>query len=345
MASTGTVVGYFTSETQAEAAVSALKAAGFSSSQIGVALSTAGTDAGTSLTDESGSTSGSAASHAAGVGHAAGEKVASAWDRFKGFFEGNDVEPYAAERTTDTTRSHEITAGDYEHEDFSHSLSGMDVPSERSRYFGHRMGSQQGAVVTVTAAGREDEAEAILEKNGGDVGNGAEGYDYSAPVVSGQQKIQLLGEVLRVQKERISRGEVRIRKEVITEQQTVQIPVTREELVIERIPVTGSTAVAGQIGGENEIRIPLTEERAGLEKQTVVREEVLVGKRQVEDVQEVAGSVRHEELDVDQTATDTQKSSKRVWPGVAKLGDAQLVVRTAAKRHSKECLLIIRALS
>ncbi len=300
---TGTVVGYFKSETAAEAAVSALKQAGFSTGQIGIALS-----------GQSGETAAGSAGTAGSTAHAAGSKVASAWDRFKQFFEGNegDVEPYAAEGTTDTTRSHEIT-GEYGHEDFSHSLSGLNVPEERSRYFGHRIGSQQGAVVTVTADGREAEAEAILEENGADLGTDYANYDYSTPLPAGQQKIQLLGEVLRVQKDRISRGEVRIRKEVITEQQTVQVPVTREELVIERLPVTGATAVAGEIGADSEIRIPLTEERASLDKQTVVREEVAVGKRQIESVQEVGGSVRREELDVeDSTVAHTPGSPSKL---------------------------------
>lgn len=293
---TGTVVGYFASQTQAEAAVSALKAAGFSSSQIGVALSGEGPDA----HDVSAETT---TTHPGSTTHAAGAKVASAWERFKGFFEGSDVEPYADEKTTDTTHSHEITAGSaYEHDDFSQSLSGMDVSEERSRYFGHRIGSQQGAVVTVSATGREAEAEAIMEENGGDIGGNTADYDYSTPATAGQQKIQLLGEVLRVQKDRIVRGEVRIRKEVITEQQTMQVPVTREELVIERIPVSGVTAAAGEIGADSEIRIPLSEEVASLDKHTVVREEVAIGKRTIENVQEVGGSVRHEELDVDQTS-------------------------------------------
>lgn len=287
---TGTVVGYFTSETGAEKAVSALKAAGFSSSQIGVALSGQGGTA----TETSTGTS------AAATGHAAGAKVASAWDSFKKFFEGSDVEPYAAEKTADVTHSHEIT-GEYGHDDFSDSLTGLNVPEERSRYFGHRIGSQQGAVVTVSANGREEEAEAILEQNGADLGSDTASYDYSAPVTTGQQKIQLLGEVLRVQKDRISRGEVRIRKEIITEQQTIQVPVTREELVIERIPVSGATAVAGEIGADREIRIPLSEEVASLDKHTVVREEIAIGKRAIENVQEVGGSVRHEELSVDET--------------------------------------------
>ena len=296
---TGTVVGYFTSESQAETAVSALKSAGFTSSQIGVALSGA----------SSGVATGTSSAATTGVGsavHSAGEKAAGAWERFKSFFDGSDVEPYADEKTTDTTHSHEITAGSaYEHEDFSSSLSGLDVPEDRSRYFGHRIGSQNGAVVTVSASGREAEAEAILEENGADLGSDTANYDYSAPVATGQQKIQLLGEVLRVQKDRISRGEVRIRKEVVTEQQIVQVPVTREELVIERVPVSGATAVAGEIGTDSEIRIPLTEERASLDKHTVVREEVTVGKRAIENVQEVGGSVRHEELNVDEKVADS----------------------------------------
>ena len=225
---TGTVVGFFTSEAQAETAVSALRAAGFQSSQIGVALAsgddvaeapytnareTAAPTAGT-LGHETGATT------ASSVGHAAGEKTRNAWERFKGFFEGADVEPYADESSRGSNVSHEITAAgdyDYGHEDVAHSLSGLDVPEDRSRYFGHRFSSQgRGAVVTVTATGREAEAESILSANGGDVGADTTGYDYSAPAATagqGQRRIQLLGEVLRVQKDRISRGEVRIRKE------------------------------------------------------------------------------------------------------------------------------------
>ena len=304
---TGTVVGYFTSESQAETAVSALKAAGFQSNQIGVALASGDNYAqtpGTSTGMATGTTS------ASDMGHAAGEKTRSAWERFKGFFEGSDVEPYADESTRGSNVSHEITNDyGYEQEDFSHSLSGLNVPEDRSRYFGHKFSSQgQGAVVTVSASGREAEAEAILTQNGGDVGADTTGYDYSTPVAAeGQRRIQLLGEVLRVQKERISRGEVRIRKEIVTEQQTIQVPVTREELVIERIPVSGTPTVAGAIGQDAEIRIPLSEEVASADKQTIVREEIAVGKRSVENVQTVGDAVRHEELDVEDTTIDNSR--------------------------------------
>jgi stress response protein YsnF len=59
------------------------------------------------------------------------------------------------------------------------------------------------------------------------------------PEATDAQNIQLYGEVLRVQKDRVSRGEVRLRKEVTTTTQTVEVPVIREELVLERAPVSG----------------------------------------------------------------------------------------------------------
>ncbi len=113
-------------------------------------------------------------------------------------------------------------------------------------------------------------------------------------------RVQLFGEVLRVHKERISRGEVRVRKDVVTENQTIEVPVTREELVLERVAVSPDTpASSANIGRSQEIRVPLSEDSVRVEKQPVVREEVLVGKREVSDVARVGDEVRHEELRVD----------------------------------------------
>jgi uncharacterized protein (TIGR02271 family) len=113
-------------------------------------------------------------------------------------------------------------------------------------------------------------------------------------------RVQLFGEVLRVHKDRINRGEVRVRKDVVNENQAIEVPVTREELVLERVPVAADTAAPpGSIGSGQEIRVPLSEEKVRLEKQPVVREEVRVGKREVTDVERVDSDVQHEELHVD----------------------------------------------
>lgn len=111
------------------------------------------------------------------------------------------------------------------------------------------------------------------------------------------QNIQLLGEVLRVHKEKIDRGEVTVRKNVVTETKTIEVPVRREELVIEQRAPAGDARSGGTPG--QQIRIPLSEETASIDKRTVVREDVTVGKKPVQEIQDMSGEVRHEELVVD----------------------------------------------
>jgi stress response protein YsnF len=93
-------------------------------------------------------------------------------------------------------------------------------------------------------------AREILEKAGGDLRHGGfESEDVTRSQSAAQDeeteegdkdyRIQLRGEVLRTFRERVQRGEIRLRKEVVTENQVVDVPVTREELVIERVPGTG----------------------------------------------------------------------------------------------------------
>ena len=328
---TGTdiLVGFFEDNADARRAVEALHEAGFTSAHIGVAHR-----GGSGSTLSSGSTR--------------TDKEPSTWDKIKNMFTGNEAEPYADERTQGDLATREITENpadatrpgtsryetqnqpdqydEYDTSDLHGSLTGLNVPEERSRYFHHRLtNSPNGAVVTVNADGRRDIAESILRRYNADIGENAGNYSYSERGTGTpdqldrdhdqnwertreqnqeQNRIQLLGEVLRVHKDRVSRGEVRLRKEVITETQTVQVPVTREELVIERRPADESAQVNSTIG-ESEIRIPLSEERASVDKSTVVREEVEVAKKPVQEVRDLTGEVRREELVVEDSTKRT----------------------------------------
>jgi uncharacterized protein (TIGR02271 family) len=297
MADYNTVVGYFPSQATAESAISALKQAGFQQNQIGVAARSAQETA-----DASGSS----------TAYKAGKNAGGAWESIKNFFGGNAAEPYAGEATKETFNDHVLTPEDYGSDDVHHSLANLSVPSEHARYFGHRLGTgNEGAVLTVNADGREEEAIGIIEANGGDIGDEADSYDYGTetPRSTDAQNIQLYGEVLRVHKDRISRGEVRVRKEVSTTNQTVEVPVTREELVVERVPVTGQVPATGAAFDAKEIRIPLSEERATVSKQAVVREEVLIGKKQVTNVETLDEQVRSEELKIDQNIKDGTRTA------------------------------------
>jgi uncharacterized protein (TIGR02271 family) len=178
------------------------------------------------------------------------------------------------------------------------SLDASGIPQRQSEYFNRSLNEGDILVSVRTSADRADTVRRILEKEGADLGVGS--AVASRPEGSGvqeQQRIHLLSEVLKVHKERVQRGQVRLRKDVVTENQTVEVPVSREELVIERVPVTDREAASGTVGeGEKEIRVPLSEERVRVEKKPVVNEEVRVGKRQVENTQRVSETLRREEL-------------------------------------------------
>jgi uncharacterized protein (TIGR02271 family) len=129
-------------------------------------------------------------------------------------------------------------------------------------------------------------------------------FDKVSPAIRDEfnRKVQLREEQLRVNKDRVSAGEVSLRKEVTTHQQSVQVPVEREEVVITRRNVAGATGDAGTIENE-EIRIPLSEERVNVSKDTVVTGEVEVGKRKVTDTQTVTDTLRKEDVRVDNQST------------------------------------------
>ena len=175
-----------------------------------------------------------------------------------------------------------------------------------------------GALVTVKADERASEAMAILQRNGADLGSmNRSGGSTRAGAAAGlasagtdddltaDQTLQLKAERLSIDKVRVASGAVRIRKQVVSEQQSIDVPVSHEELVIERHKVTDG-AVGGSIGAEETITVPLAREEVRVGKQTFVTEEVEVGKKAVAGVEHVSDTVRHEELVVD---GDTKLSS------------------------------------
>jgi len=113
-----------------------------------------------------------------------------------------------------------------------------------------------------------------------------------------ERTIQLREERLKVDKAPVQTGEVRVGKRVVSERKTIDVPVEREEVVIERRPASGRAA-EGDIR-EEEIVVPVRGERVRVTKQPVVTEEVSVGKRKVRDTKHVSATVRKEELAVDE---------------------------------------------
>lgn len=119
---------------------------------------------------------------------------------------------------------------------------------------------------------------------------------------SSERVMELREEQLDVHTERMQTGEVSLRKEIITETRTVEVPVTREEIVVERRPLDG-VAHEGSLEAADmdrqEIRIPVSEEFVHIDKKVVPREEIRVSKERITDTKKVSEDLRREEAQVD----------------------------------------------
>ncbi|MCE3555744.1 PRC and DUF2382 domain-containing protein [Pseudonocardia sp. RS11V-5] len=106
-------------------------------------------------------------------------------------------------------------------------------------------------------------------------------------------------ERLRVGTEAEETGRVRLRKYVVTEEQNVTVPVSHEEVRLEREPVTDGTGRGRASIGEDEQEVTLHAERPVVDKQTEAVEKVRLGKETVTEDRKVSDTVRKERVEVD----------------------------------------------
>ena len=113
-------------------------------------------------------------------------------------------------------------------------------------------------------------------------------------------------EHLNVGTEQVEAGRARLRKYVVTEQQTVQVPVTREEVRVEREPITDANRGEALAGGEiteEEHEVVLHEERPVVTTEAVPVERVRLGTETVTEQETVTGEVRKEQVELDNDTT------------------------------------------
>jgi uncharacterized protein (TIGR02271 family) len=109
-------------------------------------------------------------------------------------------------------------------------------------------------------------------------------------------------EELRVGTRARERGRVRLRKYVTTEEQQVTVPVQREELRVEREPITDANIDAATSGpeiSEEEHEVTLREEEPVVEKRVVPRERVRLDTETVTEERQVGEEVRKERIEVE----------------------------------------------
>jgi len=160
---------------------------------------------------------------------------------------------------------------------------GLDYSESRSD-----SGLPEGGAATGTTGETDDDA------------SGTVGHDVSGPTTD--QAMTRSEEELRVGTTQREAGRARLRKYVVEDEVTQTVPVRREEVRVEREPITDANvgdATDGPAISEEEHEVVLHEEQAVVDKQAVPKERVRLDKEQFTEEQQVSDTVRKEEIDVD----------------------------------------------
>jgi uncharacterized protein (TIGR02271 family) len=107
-------------------------------------------------------------------------------------------------------------------------------------------------------------------------------------------------------------GAVRVEKRVVSEDRMLEVPLTEEQVRVERRIVDRSVGAADADAFEEiVIEVPLTAEEVELRKQAHVVEEVVVSKEDVQRTEQVAGTVRREEVVIDDSTVASDVMANR----------------------------------
>jgi uncharacterized protein (TIGR02271 family) len=113
-------------------------------------------------------------------------------------------------------------------------------------------------------------------------------------------RIPILEERLVPGKRPVDLGELRIHKYVEEVEEVISQPVTRDDLVIERVPINRPLEAPVEPREEGEwLVVPIMEEVLVVQKRLMLAEEVRIRKRQVSEAQEVRGTVRRERVELE----------------------------------------------
>ena len=111
-----------------------------------------------------------------------------------------------------------------------------------------------------------------------------------------EETLQLHKEELKISKKWVETADVKVYKNTYSEEKQILVPVTREELIIEKKIVNPEGAKDAQI---ETIRIPLSEDRIEVTLHPTVLEDVEIYQKQYKELIHVNETVREEKVHID----------------------------------------------
>jgi uncharacterized protein (TIGR02271 family) len=145
------------------------------------------------------------------------------------------------------------------------------------------------------------------ERSGGKVGRDTSGPETDDAMTRSEEEV-------RVDKVSREAGRVRLRKYVVTEQVQMTVPVQREEVRIEREPITDANrdqAMSGADLSEEEHEVTLHQEEVTVDKNVVPKERVRLDKDVVTEDRQVSEEVRKEQVEVEGDIDSKDKRKRK----------------------------------
>lgn len=176
----------------------------------------------------------------------------------------------------------------------------MSYEDEQRLYSHYGVATGATGTLTETAPGAD-----TVTGSAADAGYDTSGATTDDAMTRSEQRLQ-------VGTQQTEAGRARLRKHVVTENVTTTVPVSHEEVRLEREPITEANrgdALGGPDLSEEEHEIVLTEERPVVGTETVPVERVRLGTEGVTEQREVGGEVSHEEISLDEGTTSKSTSS------------------------------------
>ena len=305
-----TIVGLYKTVDQANKVKAALTSEGYEAEHITVIDQTnQNSTSGTNLGSGSSYATGSDISGAGATGYNTGKNdPTSVGSRIKNFFSSLTGSDEAAHNSytqgvTNGGALLAVTVADEDAEetaDILHQHGASEIEGgygDSGTYDSEYTSGNRGSYATGTGA----EDVAVLQGN-------------NANQATGEQVIPVVEEELQVGKRRVERGGVRIYSRVVSEPVSESVSLHDERVVVDRRPVDRAATDADFTTGSGVVEVRAQGEEAVVGKRSRVVEEILVGKEASDRTQEISDTVRHTEVDVEETAGETTGSTTGKTP-------------------------------
>jgi uncharacterized protein (TIGR02271 family) len=136
-------------------------------------------------------------------------------------------------------------------------------------------------------------------------------------------RVPVVEERVRVEKRVVDRGYIELRKTVITEQVMIPVELRREVIEVRRVDTQdGADPLADTPGAPapfdpDVVRIPVLREKAIVQKEVVVAQEIVIERTATPEHQDIVETVRRQRVTVDETGVRERPTRQTGRPDLA----------------------------